>query len=94
MNKKLIVIASVVVALLVFALGVALFNQQKTEKASQVAQDNSAVMIRAHSPMHGSPEAKVTIVEFIDPACETCSAFYPLGAAAINAEVGLNRKPA
>jgi protein-disulfide isomerase len=87
-NKKLIVIASVVVALLVFALGVALFNQQKTEKASQVAQDNSAVMIRPHSPMHGSPEAKVTIIEFFDPACETCSAFYPLVKGLIRSSFG------
>ena len=31
-----------------------------------------------HSPSTGSAEARVQIVEFIDPACETCAAFYPL----------------
>jgi protein-disulfide isomerase len=30
------------------------------------------------SPTLGKPDAPVTIVEFIDPACETCAAFYPL----------------
>ena len=32
----------------------------------------------AHAPTLGSAGALVHIVEFIDPACETCAAFYPL----------------
>jgi len=31
-----------------------------------------------HSPSLGSASAKVHVVEFLDPACETCAAFYPL----------------
>jgi protein-disulfide isomerase len=30
-----------------------------------------------HSPTLGRPDAPVVIVEFLDPACETCAAFYP-----------------
>ena len=30
------------------------------------------------SPTLGDPNAKVHIVEFLDPACETCAQFYPL----------------
>ena len=30
-----------------------------------------------HSPAIGRADAPVVIVEFFDPACETCSAFYP-----------------
>jgi protein-disulfide isomerase len=30
-----------------------------------------------YSPTVGNPEAKVHIVEFLDPACETCALFYP-----------------
>ncbi len=33
---------------------------------------------RAYSPSMGPESAKVTIVEFFDPACEACRAFYPL----------------
>ncbi len=38
---------------------------------------NAAALMRFHSPMLGSSDAKVHIVEFLDPACETCAAFYP-----------------
>lgn len=31
-----------------------------------------------NAPIFGSKNAKVTIVEFFDPACESCRAFYPL----------------
>lgn len=30
-----------------------------------------------HSPRIGPADAKVHIVEFLDPACEACAAFYP-----------------
>lgn len=33
---------------------------------------------RSYAPMLGEPSAKVHIVEFLDPACETCAAFYPV----------------
>lgn len=35
-------------------------------------------LVRDHSPMMGSPAAPVVIVEFLDPACETCRDFYPM----------------
>jgi protein-disulfide isomerase len=31
-----------------------------------------------HSPTLGKPDAKVQLVEFIDPACGACANFYPL----------------
>jgi len=33
---------------------------------------------RPHAATFGSAEASVNIVEFMDPACETCREFYPL----------------
>ncbi len=38
---------------------------------------NSA-LVRDDSPTLGSPDAKVTIVEFLDPECESCAAFSPV----------------
>lgn len=35
-------------------------------------------LIRPHSPIIGRADAPVTIVEFFDPSCEACRAFYPL----------------
>jgi protein-disulfide isomerase len=34
-------------------------------------------LMRFHSPVIGPQSAPVTIVEFFDPACEACRAFYP-----------------
>lgn len=36
------------------------------------------VYVRQHSPVIGPANARVTIVEFFDPACEACRAFYPI----------------
>ena len=35
------------------------------------------MLARPGSPSQGRADAKVTLVEFLDPACETCAQFYP-----------------
>jgi protein-disulfide isomerase len=40
-----------------------------------MAQENASMFIKFHSPMIGDADAKVYIVKFTDPACETCAAF-------------------
>lgn len=37
-----------------------------------------AALASDHAPSMGSPDARVHIVEFIDPACGTCAMFYPM----------------
>lgn len=37
----------------------------------------NAALLSAHSPSVGPADAKVHIVEFLDPACEGCKAFHP-----------------
>lgn len=39
---------------------------------------NAAALVKFHSPSVGPVDAKVTIVEFLDPSCEACRAYYPL----------------
>ena len=46
--------------------------------ASQGGAQAEDSLVRSHSPVLGPEEAPVTIVEFFDPACEACRAFYPL----------------
>ncbi|TDO04345.1 DsbA family protein [Halomonas ventosae] len=48
------------------------------EAASQDGAQAENSLVRSHSPVLGPEEAPVTIVEFFDPACEACRAFYPL----------------
>ncbi len=45
------------------------------EKSTITAEDNS--LVRAHSPVLGAVNGSVTIVEFLDPSCEACRAFFP-----------------
>ena len=88
MNKKVMVISAGVLAVVIFFIGVFFYTQQQGQQADQLAQDNRSALVRPHSPAFGNPSAKVTIVEFLDPACETCSAFYPLVKGLINASFG------
>lgn len=88
MNQKLIVISAGLLAVLVFLLGVFFYSEQKTQKIAHVVQDNREALLRPHSPVYGNPTAKVTIVEFFDPACESCKAFYPIVKTLVNANFG------
>lgn len=77
MNRGLLVISTLLVLIALFATGAYLFQQQQESDAHQVAQQHAEQLIRDHSPRKGKADAKVTIVEFFDPACETCRAFHP-----------------
>jgi len=78
MKKLSVVIAAVALLLAAFVIATQIYNKQKDEKAAANVQQNYSVLERAHSPTLGDKNAKVTIVEFFDPACETCKAFSPL----------------
>ena len=47
-------------------------------EAEPVAPELAEALIRSYSPVLGPESAPVTIVEFFDPACEACRAFYPV----------------
>ena len=64
--------------IIVFVIAVIIYNENKSDAMSELAAQNAQFLIRDYSPTIGDPNAKVTIVEFFDPACETCKAFYPL----------------
>jgi protein-disulfide isomerase len=75
MKQKTLFVGSAVALLLVFVVAALVYNQRSGDGAA--AKRNEAVLVRPHSPSVGNPEAKVHIVEFLDPACETCASFYP-----------------
>ncbi|MBF0183783.1 MAG: thioredoxin domain-containing protein [Magnetococcales bacterium] len=78
MNRKLL-FGSVAGALLLgFVAAVMWYQNQRSEARNTLAEAAQSALYRAGAPIKGSLEAKVTIVEFLDPACETCREFYPL----------------
>ena len=78
MKQKTLFIVAVVCLLLAFIGGVLLYTTDKDDQSAQVPDAKRAALIRMHSPTEGKPDAPVVIVEFFDPACDTCRAFYPL----------------
>ena len=77
MKKQFIVLISLVCLILLFVLGVNLYKSQQAKKYGFMARENASTFVREHSLTLGSEGAKVYLVEFSDPACETCSAFHP-----------------
>lgn len=76
--KKTLFISAAAILLLAFVGGAIFYGTQKTEQAGRLAYENKSALVREHSPTLGHADARVEIVEFIDPACGTCRNFYPL----------------
>lgn len=76
-RRTTIVIATAFIALAAFAAAVFLYQRHDRQQATERAARQFDVMVREHSPVMGPATAPVTIVEFFDPACEACRAFYP-----------------
>ncbi len=69
--------ASVLVLIVAFVFGSSYYKGRQAEKIGFIAQEKAELFVREHSQTLGSHDAKVYLVEFMDPACETCAAFSP-----------------
>jgi len=76
--KKLTVFALVAFVLAAFGLGAYLYQERVQNSQMNKVNQQQSRLVRMHSPVLGPQGAPVTIVEFFDPACETCRAFYPV----------------
>jgi protein-disulfide isomerase len=73
-----IVIGSIAVLLLAFG-GWALLHKGDDGQASELAgTQRGSALASEQAPTIGDAGAKVHIVEFLDPACETCAEFFPI----------------
>ncbi len=75
MKRKSLFITAVVVLVAAFVVGVLVYQSRTADSAQAHARE--ALLVRPYAPTEGPPEAKVNIVEFLDPACDTCRSFYP-----------------
>lgn len=74
MNQNKIVLSITLLIGIVFAVFIfSWYQQQETNTTSM----KNIELERPYSQSFGPEKAKVTIVEFFDPACEACRAFYP-----------------
>jgi protein-disulfide isomerase len=77
MKQKHLVIFSAFFLLLAFVAGTMLYRSQKADESLQAYRRDKSTFIGVNAPAYGNPAAKVDLVEFLDPACETCKEFYP-----------------
>jgi len=75
MKRSTLFVIALLVLLGLFALGAVVY--QRGDAGAEAAARNQILLGRLHAPTIGAPDARVHIVEFLDPACETCRAFYP-----------------
>lgn len=74
--RNLVALGLVVVVVAVIAT---MLYRQSNQPVQTVSKDEiSEALIRPDSPTLGPADAKVTIVEFLDPECESCAAFAPI----------------
>jgi len=77
-RRRGIVIGAVMAVLLAVVAGSLLYRNDRSQSSQGSAVGNHDPLASAHSPTLGDAAARVHIVEFIDPACETCAQFFPL----------------
>ena len=73
--KRTVFIATAVALIAAFFVGSHVYKSWRVEELGFMAQDNAETFVRPYSPTLGSDDAKVYLVKFSDPACETCAAF-------------------
>ena len=76
-NKQIIALLIVVLVIAV-AAATLLSRDDDPQPLQDGAAMREAALASEHSPTLGNLNAKVHIVEFLDPACETCALFFPL----------------
>lgn len=76
--RKEILILLVIAAIIITAAIVGTYYYQKSVQNEQKAAPSENVhLVRPDNPTLGPAGAKVTVVEFLDPECESCRAFSP-----------------
>ena len=77
MKKSTLVIVSALVVASAFGGGAYYYKVQQAQEISKLAGAEESVFVRAASPSLGAESAKVQVVEFFDPACESCRMMFP-----------------
>ncbi len=73
MKKQTIILLSVAILALLYFGGSYFYKNMDTTPSAQA----NTTLVRPYAYVVGNPDAKTVVVEFFDPACETCRNFYP-----------------
>jgi len=78
MSRKTLFIAVAGLLALVFGMLTLIYQNHQAGLDYASGGEQRELVERQGAPVKGSADARVTIVEFFDPACGTCADFYPL----------------
>jgi len=78
MNRRAMIVASAVAAIGIFTGGALLYSPAGDGPPATRKTSIGPPLVRPHAPVLGPTDAPLTIVEFFDPACESCRASYPV----------------
>jgi protein-disulfide isomerase len=76
--KRILFAGTCLVLIVSYFLGASYYKRWWEAELGFMAQEHASTFVRPHSPTLGSDDAKVYLVKFTDPACETCASFSPL----------------
>ncbi len=84
MRKEVKILGAIAIVVIIAAIVGANYYRSSVQSERVTTGSNSNApkinpeqLVRSDSPMLGAADAKVTIVEFLDPECESCRAFNP-----------------
>ena len=76
-NKKLVGISLLV--LMILFVGLAYFyKNNQTQKESLLVSSGNKSLVNTNSISFGENKKNITVVEFLDPECESCAVFHPI----------------
>ena len=77
-SRTSLLVAAIGVLVIALVAATILYKNDSTQSAQGENTARQAALASEQSPALGDPGAKVHIVEFLDPACETCALFFPM----------------
>lgn len=74
-NNTIVIVIVLVAILALFGAGA--YFYQNNSKKDEIPNEMLKTLVKDYSLVAGDKNAKVTVVEFMDPSCGTCIYFYP-----------------
>jgi protein-disulfide isomerase len=79
MKKEIKILGAIAIVVIIAAIvGANYYRSSVQSERKPMATKANSSLIREDSPTLGAADAPVTIVEFLDPECESCAAFAPI----------------
>ncbi|MGE1155201.1 DsbA family protein [Pseudomonas kitaguniensis] len=78
MSRRAVVLSISLLAVVGFAVAAFFYSRGAMVPQATAPVPQTSALVRFNAPSFGPADAPVTIVEFFDPSCESCRAFYPI----------------